>query len=200
MAKLSTITLPDGNTYDLYWPGSNPDAYTGSIDSTSITPGIYALSGVSVNGKTIYGTFTQYGDTYKTQVFCAGPAGVARIYIRRYLTGSSSWSPFAALTPYGEMETLTPTKAQSTTTINRSHFMRLGPLVFVHFGITTSTSYSTNTNLFTGLPVPDDTTDFVAASNGSAYKAYINTSGQLKNAGAWPAENYSLNGWYYTTA
>lgn len=197
MAKLSTITLPGGNTYDLYWPGSNPDSFTGSIDSTSITPGIYELAGVSVNGKTIYGTFTQYGDAYKTQVFCAGPAGVARIYIRRYLTNSSSWSPFAALTPYGELTTLTPTsEAPNTVTVNRSHFMRLGPLVWMHLSITTSTTVAANTNLYSGLPAPDAGTDFPV--NGGSL--FLTTGGYLRLGGALAAGTYSMNGWYYTTA
>lgn len=203
MAKLSTLTLPDGNTYDLYWPGSNPDSFTGSIDSTSITPGIYELAGVSVNGKTIYGTFTQYGDTYKTQVFCAGPAGVARIYIRRYLTNSSSWSPFAALTPYGELTTLTPTsEAPNTVTVNRSHFMRLGPMVWVHIVMTLSSALSSQTNIYTGMPAADAVTDLPAIgyTNGDLKTVLVNSAGKLYAGGAMPAGLYAINGWYYSTS
>ena len=74
--------------------------FTGSIDSTTITPGIYNAETITItvsgSQAVIYGTFIQFPGTYKAQLIIGGPAGACNIYTRRYLTGSSSWTAWTS--------------------------------------------------------------------------------------------------------
>lgn len=199
MAILQTITLPNGKTYDLGvglpWKGT----FSGTIDSTSLDEGIYELNGFSVtiggSSKTLYGTLTQYPDTYKTQVINAGIAGESRVYTRRYLTGSSSWTAWSDYTPYGTVQTFSPTFASPAgVTINRSHFMRLGPIAFVHIHMTLASTLTSNTVIYEGMPTTDVLTDFPSSGNGLFH---ITQAGYLRTSGSTTAGNYALNCWYY---
>ena len=74
--------------------------FTGNIDSASIDPGIYYLSGLSIalsgGTQTVYGTFIQFPGTFKVQLVIGGPNGAGGIMeSRRYLTGSSSWTAWS---------------------------------------------------------------------------------------------------------
>ena len=125
------------------------------------------------------------------------------MYTRRYLTGSSSWTAWSDYTPYGTIQTFSPTFASPAgVTINRSHFMRLGPMVWVHIVMTLSSALSSQTNIYTGMPAADAVTDIPAIgyTNGDLRTLLVNSAGKLYAGVAMPAGSYAINGWYYSTS
>lgn len=180
---------------------------TSDINSTSISQGIYELNGfpITVSGSptTLYGSFIQCAGTFKPQILVAsGSSGEAcNIYTRRYFSGASTWSDWK-YSGDDKMVAFTPTSAVSTSvTIVRKHFMKSGSLVWIHLVLTLTSQLDSGTNLYTGFPAADATTDFVAVNytNNYAKSAYITSGGTLKTGQAWPAGSYAINGCYYTT-
>ena len=99
------------------------------------------------------------------------------------------------------ISTFSPTSASAMGTLNRRYFARLGPIVFFQFTFTNSSTISSNTNIFTGLPKPPQTMDAPLVQYGGTAnrEIYINTSGQMKVSGSISTGNWVANGWYYTT-
>ena len=198
MAEALFGGVPDNNEY-LPVKGEFSD----NIDSADIEPGFYVLNAfaVTINGTStiLYGTFKQYPGTYKVQEIVGGPSSTeSRLYSRRYLTASSSWTPWAN-GPTATSITLTPSTA---ITSNRVQAYVLGNILFFCCSVTVSSTLATNTTMYT-IPAgytPVGTIDMVASTNaGSAYFAYANSSGYIRNSGSWPANTYQIVGFIPVT-
>lgn len=67
-----------------------------NLNLTTIEAGVYDIDNISVtngpvSGK-LYGTFIQFPGDYKSQLFVAGGSGLCKLYTRRYLAASNSWT------------------------------------------------------------------------------------------------------------
>ena len=76
---------------------SNYTLSSGSNLNT-LPAGIYEIKNVAHNdfpiSGSMFGVLIQYSGDYKPQMFVAGGAGECSMYYRRWLTGSSSWTPW----------------------------------------------------------------------------------------------------------
>ena len=72
---------------------------TASTDLSALTNGVWGITNI-INADfpdstvSFYGYLIQYNDTYKNQLLVAGVAGESNLYHRRYLTNSSSFTPW----------------------------------------------------------------------------------------------------------
>lgn len=179
---------------------------TGTDLDTITTAGMYYLyaSYTYTNAPVTYGdlfVYHGYGSSTLMSQMLVYPVTSPVIYLRSKLS-NGNW------TSWIKLETTTPTATNITAGTNVSaqtkYCYTMGGSVYIDIIFTVSSSLSTGSNIFTGLPgVPTvggsgQTVYFAAINRASsaAQVVYVNSSGQLKCSGAMAAGDYILHGVY----
>ena len=89
-------TIADQTTLPLKGQLSN----TADINATDIEVGIYNLLNYKAENLPVdgfFGVFVQFPGVYKPQLLIGGGAGFGKVYTRRFLTGSSTWTAWETM-------------------------------------------------------------------------------------------------------
>ena len=179
--------------------------FMGRDDETASGSVFHSVATTGIN-VTELRAMSQMGDGYSSLRIQQGSNGKGAPY---FYQGADSTLGVAAAGPYElwhkgnlSLTTFSPTSASAMGTLNRRFFARLGPIVFFQFVFTNSSTISSNTNIFTGLPAAVQTSDAPLIQYGGTAnrEIYINSSGQMKVSGSISTGNWVANGWYYTSA
>lgn len=135
---------------------------------------------------------------YNSQLYrvTSNIANGGNLVIGNNITATSAGTQLKSLNDSLTVTAITST-AQTNVTISSGVAYKLSDIVICNYGITTSSSLSTNYNLiYLADAHPSATRYLIARKDNSAYPCYINASGYIKNGGAWPAGDYVITGVY----
>lgn len=189
---------------------------TGTNIDNVTEPGVYYLysgnSYTNLPGSYTYGTLFVVRGTTTTNLYSqifVYPTTEAVVYIRNTTTGATGWRSWKRLASEADITPTDITMDEATgVTVTVKRGCRVGDLVWINAIFTIDSSFSSGTNLFTGLPgVPivsgaGQTTYFSAikATDNTAVTVYVNSGGQIKNNGSMPAGAYLVNACYRAAA
>lgn len=148
---------------------------TADINATDIAIGMYGLKGFTITtpsgAKKMYGTFIQCGGEYMTQIVTGGIDGESGLlYIRRYITGQSSWSDW-----YEYHEEIEELKASLPTATSQL----LNDSGFITNTVGNLTNYTDTTSMQTLLNAKQDALNVqVYYYNSFSYEKYYDTDGE----------------------
>ena len=95
--------------------------FTGDIDATNISTGVYVLNGYNGTNyglpTNLYGTFIQSPGSYKVQlVYAASGSNYPKFYLRRWIVTSVKWSSWSTFITSAEADEKYLTKTDANTT------------------------------------------------------------------------------------
>ena len=125
-------------------------------------------------------------------------SGIAKWVLENYAgtsLGGSSQSVKTAMTVN------TPTiTAGTNVTESRKAIYKIGRIVIFSLAFSTSATFASTDDIYSGFPVPSSNTDIPGIADGAAKDFFVNTSGKLRFNGSTTASACFVNGVYVSAS